>query len=232
MGGVFGGNQNAGFWYATFVDGSGGIIKELKDWVGNKTGRLYRAEILAAQEYLAALVGKVIDAPIRDCKFYGSNAHTVIMPYIQGETGLKLEQENLPDTPQTALLRLMDYLTANSDRRPKNWVVTPAGKIIGIDHALCNFRPRVPSALLLGQLRNGGITLESLLAMEVNLKGLEPEFIQLGMGNKFSTMMGNLDELIEAYRSADRAQKAASLVVKSLGHKVQKDTFTPPKGVQ
>jgi len=39
----FKGNQNNGFTFIQFADGSGGIEKQLKDWTGNKTGRLYPA---------------------------------------------------------------------------------------------------------------------------------------------------------------------------------------------
>lgn len=196
----FGGNQNGGFTYASFADGSGGLIKQMKDWHGNKTGRLYRAEILAAQEYLAALVGKTMNAPIRDCRFYGADAKTVVMPFIHGESGKKLGETELPINHQGIALRLFDYLTANADRRPKNWMRTPDGRIVGIDHALCNFRPRNPSPELIAEFWNNGVSHESLLILKPKLQNLAIDFHQLGMGDKHETMMANLSQLINAFQ--------------------------------
>jgi len=199
--GRFKGNQNDGFIYVRFADGSGGIIKTMKDWVGNKTGRLYPAEILAAQEYLASLVGETMNAPVRDCHFYGSGAKTVIMPFIVGQTGEEAGQTELPENAQGTALKLFDYLTANADRRPKNWISTPDGRIVGIDHALCNFRPRVLKPDFVSDLWNNGVSPESLLILQPKLANLAIDFHQIGMGDKHETMMQNLSQLIAAFQT-------------------------------
>jgi len=199
---VFAGNQHDGFEYATFADGSGGVIKHLKDWRGNKTGRLYRAEILSTQEYLAARVGEVMNAPIRDCLFI--DAKTIIMPFVTGENGDRLGKEGFPDDAQGWNLRLFDFLVANADRRPKNVMFCPDGRIVGIDHALCNFRPRKLMAEQISDLWNHGLSLEALLILQPKLATLEPVFQQVGMSDKFETMLANLAWLTDAFQALDR----------------------------
>ena len=202
MGGDFNkGNQNDGFYFVMFADGSGGIEKLMKDWVGNKTGRLYKAEVLSAQEYLASRVGEAMNAPIRDCRFTAENAKVVIMPFINGESGEELGiDECYPDTPQGHNLRLFDYLTANSDRRPKNLMHTDDGRIVGIDHALCNFRPRIPSPELIADLWNGGLTLEALLILRPKLENLWGDFAEVAFTTQHQNMIDNLNKMIEAFK--------------------------------
>lgn len=211
--GRFKGNQNDGFTYVRFADGSGGIIKTMKDWVGNKTGRLYPAEILAAQEYLASLVGETMNAPVRDCHLYGSGAKTVIMPFIVGQTGEEAGQTELPENAQGTALKLFDYLAANADRRPKNWISTPDGRIVGIDHALCNFRPRVLKPDFVSDLWNNGVSLESLLILQPKLANLAIDFHQIGMGDKHETMMQNLSQLIAAFQTLAKFATVVKSVV-------------------
>ena len=218
--GVFEGNQNVGFNYVTFADGSGGIEKQLKDWHGNKTGNLYKAELLALQEYLSARVGEVMNAPIRDCLFTNTDAKTIIMPYIDGKTGKELDKENFPTDAPGTTLRLFDYLTANADRRPKNLMFTTDGRIVGIDHALCNFRPRKLFPEQISHFWNHGVTVENLQILRPKLANLQSEFTILGVPEKFQNMMNNLDNLIDAL------QKITDALV------VEKDAFTPPQGVQ
>jgi len=202
--GKFRGNQNDGFTFVLFDDGSGGVIKNLKDWTGNKTGRLYPAEILAAQEVLAARVGETMNAPIRECRFYGKDGLSVIMPYIEGENGEQAGQDTPPKGHQATALVLFDYLTANADRRPKNWLWTPDHRIVGIDHALCNFRPRTPTPELISLLWNNGVSHEALLILRPKLENLRIDFTQLGMGDKHETMMQNLSHLLQAFQILDQ----------------------------
>jgi hypothetical protein len=197
LGGDYKGNQNAGFTYVQFKDGSRGIEKQMKDWYGNKTGRLYKAEVLATQEYLASRVGEVMNAPIRDCLFTSDDAKTIIMPYVLGKSGEELGGEGVPENEQGVALNLFDYLTANSDRRPKNLLFTDDNRIVGIDHALCNFRPRTPSPELVSQLWNFGVNAESLNILKPKLENLVTIFGTLGMLDKFQNMIGNLDLLIK-----------------------------------
>ena len=202
MGGDFKGNQNNGLIFVQFADGSGGIEKLMKDWHGNKTGRLYPAEILAVQEYLSARVGEVMNAPVRDCRFSATDAKTVIMPFINGESGEELgksQEDCYPDNAQGGNLRLFDYLTANADRRPKNLMYPGDGRIVGIDHALCNFRPRKATPEVVSALWNAGLTLDALLVLQGKLGALRGEFQQFGMGDKFAQMMENLHKLIRAF---------------------------------
>ena len=195
------GNQNDGMFRVRFADGSEGVEKHMKDWHGNKTGRLYRAEILAAQEYLAARVGEAMDAPVRDCRFVGTDAKMVIMPYIDGKSGLELGNENCyQNDNQGRNLRLFDYLTANADRRPKNLMFT-ADSVVGIDHALCNFRVREATPEVATVLWNAGVTLEMLAGLQPRLEALYGEFHQLGMDDKHAQMMDNLKRLIDVFQS-------------------------------
>jgi Family of unknown function (DUF5872) len=219
---IFQGNQNNGFRYVTFSDGSGGIEKRLKNWTGNKTGRFYRGEVLAANEYLAARVGEIMNAPIRDCLFTSTDAQTIVMPFIDGKSGKELCEESLPNNPQGIALHLFDYLTANSDRRPKNVIFASNGNIVGIDHALCNFRPRNPKPELVSELWNGGVTLDNLEALKPKLMPLQMVFQQFGMGEQFLNLIGNLDRLIKAF------QQVEAVVVAKEAFEPQ----TPPKAVQ
>ena len=192
------GNQHAGFVFLRFSDGSAGLVKVLKDWHGNKTGRLYPAELLAAQEYLAARVGEVMDAPIRDCVLL--NSRTVMMPYIEGKSGEELDKDGFPCDQRGISLRLFDHLTANADRRAKNVMFTPDGNFIGIDHALCNFRLRtkmLPEKL--ADLWNGGVSVESLALLRPKLEALLPEFALLGMVEQHENIIATLDNLAAAF---------------------------------
>ena len=141
-----------------------------------------------------------MNAPVRDCRFYGADAKTVVMPFIHGESGKKLGETELPINHQGIALRLFDYLTANADRRPKNWMRTPDGRIVGIDHALCNFRPRNPSSELIAEFWNNGVSHESLLILKPKLQNLAIDFHQLGMSDKHETMMTNLSHLLNAFQ--------------------------------
>jgi hypothetical protein len=200
MGGDFKGNQNEGLNFVQFSDGSGGVEKLMKDWIGNKTGRLYRAEILASQEYLASRVGEVMNAPIRDCLFTSPDAKTIVMPFIHGQSGEECgKDECYPEDAQGGNLRLFDYLTANADRRPKNLMFTSHG-IVGIDHALCNFRPREATPEVVSFLWNRGLTIDALLALRPKLKALQGIFHQLSMDDKHQNLLDNLDRLIKAFQ--------------------------------
>lgn len=216
--GKFKGNQNDGFSFVQFADGSGGLEKSMKDWVGNKTGRLYRAEILAAQEYLAAQVGKAMNAPVRDCYF--TSPTTVIMPFINGTPANEQNETELPTNAQGTALKLFDYLVANADRRPKNWIITSNNRIVGIDHALCNFRPRTPNSDFVAEMWNNGLTLEGLERLHPRLAALVLDFTSLGMADKHENLMANFDRLFAAFQIINQV----AVVVK--------DATTPPKGVQ
>lgn len=219
---TFFGNQNNGFQLVKFADGSNGVEKRLKHWVGNKTGRLYRGELLGAQEYLAARVGEVMNAPIRDCHFTSKDAQIIVMPFIDGRSGAEMNDKDIPDTPQGVALRLFDYLVANADRRPKNIMFADNGNIVGIDHALCNFRPREPKPELITILWNGGVTLSSLEILKPKLLALGGLFSQMGMTEKFGNLIGNLDRLIAAFTKIQNIAVA----------KAAFDSQTPPQAVQ
>lgn len=197
----FKGNQNDGMNFVMFRDGSGGITKKMKDWTGNKTGRLYTAAALAANEYLAARVGQAIDAPIRDCGFIGNGSSEIVMPYISGSSGKELGSEDYyPDTDQGIMLRLFDYLTANSDRRPKNLMYSGNGNdIVGIDHALCNFRRKPINNHVVAELWNGGITANTLKNFRAPLSYLESTFAELGAQEQYGNLMANLEAMIWAF---------------------------------
>jgi hypothetical protein len=209
--GKFTGNQNDGFTFVQFADGSGGLEKSMKDWVGNKTGRLYRAEILAAQEYLAAQIGKAMNAPVRDCYF--TSPTTVIMPFINGTPANEQNETELPHNAQGTALRLFDYFVANADRRPKNWIITSDNRIVGIDHALCNFRPRVPSAEFVAEMWNNGLTLEGLERLRPKFAALVVDFTTLGMADKHATLMANFDRLLGAFQTLNQVAVVVKDVV-------------------
>jgi len=219
---TFFGNQNNGFQLVKFADGSNGVEKRLKHWVGNKTGRLYRGELLGAQEYLAARVGEVMNAPVRDCHFTSKDAQSIVMPFIDGRSGAEMNDKDIPDTPQGVALRLFDYLVANADRRPKNIMFADNGNIVGIDHALCNFRPREPKPELITILWNGGVTLSSLEILKPKLLALGGLFSQMGMTEQFGNLIGNLDRLIAAFTKIQNIAVA----------KAAFDSQTPPQAVQ
>ena len=222
--GKFKGNQNDGMEYVLFADGSGGITKQMKDWHGNKTGRLYPALLLASQEFLAARVGEITNAPIRDCLFASPDLLTVIMPYVDGKSGEELgksQEDCYPNNAQGGNLRLFDYLTANADRRPKNLMFTAHG-IVGIDHALCNFRPREADPEVVSALWNAGLTTDALLALQPRLATLEETFQRLAQGERFQNLMDNLDKLIKAFQMVSAH---ATSIAKG-------ESIIPPKEVQ
>lgn len=216
------GNQHNGFFFIQFSNGSGGLEKQMKDWIGNKTGSLYRAEILAAQEFLAARVGEVMNAPIRDCRFSGTDARCVLMPYIAGKTGAEINGE-IPDNPQGTALALFDYLVANADRRPKNVIFTPDNRIVGIDHALCNFRPRTPKPELVALLWNGGIDIDFLAALRPKFEALGTMFTSVAMADKHQNLLANLDRLVDALRQVEAVAVIKGDVV---GHEFHGNQWT------
>lgn len=198
----FGGNQNDGMNFVMFRDGSGGITKRLKDWTGNKSGHVYPASDLAKNEYLAARVGQAINAPVRDVGFVGSSE--IVMPFIKGKSGKELDSpEYYPLTSQGTLLRLFDTLTTNSDRRPKNLMYTEKG-IVGIDHALCTFRRKAVNNNTVAELWNGGITTNELENFAIPLGYLKSTFSDVGADDQYANMMGNLDDLVWAFKALDR----------------------------
>jgi hypothetical protein len=228
IGGRFKGNQSNEFKFVQFANGSGGLEKRMVDWVGNKTGRTYRAEILAAQEFLASRVGEVMNAPVRDCRFIGGDAKSIVMPYIEGSSGAEINLD-IPDNPQGTALVLFDYLVANADRRPKNIIFTPDNRIVGIDHALCNFRPRVPSPALVLRLWQGGVDIAFLEALRPEFEALEPMFSSVGMADKHANLMGNHDKLVKVLKTVSAL---ATIKKESRLHFSKGEALTPPQGVQ
>lgn len=199
-GSTFRGNQNGGMTHVTFSDGSGGVEKTMRNWTGKKTGRLYRAEVLAAREYLAARVGEALNSPVRDCALVGGRARAVLMPYIHGEDARSMGKNWRAGGHQGVALRLFDHVTANSDRAPKNVIVTPDGRVVGIDHALCNFKRRRPNTALISELWNHGVTADSLAEFRPRLVALAPVFQTLGHTDGFKAMLANFDGTVAGLR--------------------------------
>jgi hypothetical protein len=98
---------------------------------------------------------------------------------------------------------------------------TGDGRIIGIDHALCNFRPRTPSPEFIAQLWNGGLIVEALLILRPKLESLWGDFAEVGFTAQHQNMINNLDKLLMAFKSVTDY----ATITKS-------EALTPPKGVQ
>ena len=159
-----------------------------------------------------------MNAPVRDCYF--TSPTMVIMPFINGTPANEQNETELPRNAQGTALQLFDYLVANADRRPKNWIITSDNRIVGIDHALCNFRPRHPKAEFVAEMWNNGLTLEGLERLRPHLAALVLDFTSLGMVDKHDNLMANFDRLLSAFQTLNQV----AVVVK--------DALTPPKGVQ
>lgn len=89
-------------------------------------------------ELLTNRIAKVIGAPVVDVERL--DADTIRMPKIEGHTLAYVESEN-PAAYKAALksadakrLTILDHITSNGDRHDGNVILTPEGRLVGIDH--------------------------------------------------------------------------------------------------
>ena len=126
---------------------------------------------MAMDEVRSALIGKAIDAPIRDCLPLPGGDAEVLMPWIEGQTNGELGENQIysfatadlnakccPEVvTQIQDMRFFDTLIGNIDRNAGNFMVVtpnketadlrdPTTRIIGIDHGNV-FGPPSPEGL-------------------------------------------------------------------------------------
>lgn len=122
----------------SFKDGTQGITRW--DWKGG----LAAAD---SQDALSQVVGDAVGAPI--AQGYTTDSGSLITELVPGEVAMDFVDRRFGTSisalapmmkfmrsPEAHALGLFDYATAQGDRHFGNWLVTPEGHIVGIDHNL------------------------------------------------------------------------------------------------
>lgn len=141
---------------------------------------------------------------------FRTNATTVFMRHVPGKLGEELVPwgsgvpRSIWDTHDGRLLGLADVLMGHADRHPGNWILTPAGRLAGIDHGFAFIYARlttgsefaaiyvdpVAHAWLSNHLSPGDIA-----NIRTRLTALRPDFERLGRPGWWRQMMERLDEV-------------------------------------
>ncbi|MEV8633393.1 hypothetical protein AB0395_17200 [Streptosporangium sp. NPDC051023] len=90
----------------------------------------------ADAEVLASLVGVAIGADVP--RVYRADENVVYMEFKEGKFNFLLSADERISRPHLTAsgmrISLLDVLVGNNDRHNSNWLVSPEGKIVGIDH--------------------------------------------------------------------------------------------------
>jgi phosphoinositide 3-/4-kinase-like protein len=118
----------------TYEDGSKVFVKDLAPG-GLFAGQDGKAE--ADAEELASLVGRAIgaDVPV----VHRGGPHQVVMEHIEGKNigdASWQKQADFRASREGLLIGLLDLLIGNGDRHNGNIMITPEGRVVGIDHGL------------------------------------------------------------------------------------------------
>jgi len=172
------GAYNAGIGKVQLSDGSEGVVKKCSE-----PGQ-------AENEVLAAKVGSVLNAPIRDCVSLGGD--DILMPLIEGQTFAEKDAKMVWADFFDALdprIAAFDAVVGNYDRNVGNIIVTPDGQQVGIDHGAALENPAdiwdVPDVT---QFSKDPAKIQK---MTEGLLALEPDFTSRGKGDVFQQMMAN-----------------------------------------
>lgn len=95
----------------------------------------------ATNEYVTALVGHAIGAPVPAViKDPANPTHAIYMQYVPSDlTRAGLPARLTPEPMQSddaLLLGLLDVLSYNWDRNSGNWKIAPGGRMVGLDHGM------------------------------------------------------------------------------------------------
>lgn len=126
------GGQSATTELVRLPDGTRLVRKVGMDW-GDPDEVAASIRTQADAEQLTSLLGRAIGAPV--AKVYRQDVGTVWLEWIEGDViGARPDARALVDGRDGKLLGLLDHLTANADRNSGNIMVTPDGRLVGIDH--------------------------------------------------------------------------------------------------
>lgn len=155
----------------------------------------------AEAEVLGALVGEAMGAPVP--KSWRLSDTAVAMEYVEGKTvGRWLTERGLYEADDQPWFRgadadrlaVMDYIAGNRDRNTGNVMITPDGRLTGIDHGAILANPvfatqGVPldddDNMTWGMFgkrpwERPGVSLEMLDEIEPKLAALQPDFDRIG----------------------------------------------------
>ena len=131
----------------------------------------------------------------------------LIMSLVDGEpaAGKFREAQDIKNdiwnVPNAWRIGILDYLVVNVDRHDGNWMITPNGVPVPIDHGRIRFGGAYNSPFarkVERDLRDGSapITSAELMRLKANLNLLRSEFASMGMTRQFNYMMSRMDILI------------------------------------
>ena len=165
-------------------------------------------------EVLAAVVGEAIDAPVG--QVIAGPDISIIVPLVPGQPGSVLVDRGVPAEQQQEQagdsfhrLKVFDYLVANVDRHPGNWVVQADGVIVGIDHELTftggtpniPHRPKNRVIPLAANTRTAGQQYDEWVrSLRPNLERTADQFAALHRQGWHQAMMRRYDSLRQTIR--------------------------------
>lgn len=192
-----------------FADGSIAVQK-IYGQRFNETAAEVRREMDA--EELGPLVYRAlgIDAP---AVVRGGDRGRLLMDFIEGQTGSEMGPIylDLLTTEQGRRLGLVDILVGNIDRNAGNFIVSPDGRIVSIDHADAfagNWALSEWTAHLVERHPSGEVVLRDsvdvsgidLADVRRRIQSLESEFARLGRSGWYAEMLRKLDAIERAAR--------------------------------
>lgn len=206
---------------AEMEDGGEAIRKSHKFVFGQNPRRQ------ADAEQLASVLAEAIGAPTP--AVYRQDGRTIFMGFVAGKVAKRVSFERqikAIESPEGKLLGLLDALTGNPDRHGGNWMITPDGKPVGIDHGLAwsigfnvhsnpkPFRDSEDKEILPNRAANTGpfvdhwvngvrfkaltqFSRKHLEEIREKLLARRPQFELLGRGAWFEVSLERLDAIIK-----------------------------------
>lgn len=163
----------------------------------------------ADAEQLASVMGQAIGA--RAPAVYRQDGKTIFMEHVTGKTAGASKWERVDeayDRPEAKWIGLLDMLIGNNDRHDGNWMITPDGRPVPIDHGLGwseDERQEGAAALFHSgpfaqRWREGKyhMTAGEKAEITAKLEALRPQFILLGRESWLDASLARLDHLDES----------------------------------
>lgn len=101
-------------------------------------------EVMAAREVVVAAIARAVGAQVPTTVLDPGDPATLHMEFVPGESayehavrlydGVYDELAKFTLTPSGRRLGLLDLMTDQKDRHAGNWMITPDGSVVGIDH--------------------------------------------------------------------------------------------------
>jgi hypothetical protein len=178
--------------------------------------KLFTKEVRIEREVVNEVLAMRVANAIGIDTNYAANPepNIVIMKLVEGDLGASYnrrvgadgvmnlinDMENRPDVVRMAIL---DYLTRNGDRNYGNFIISPDGQVVPIDHGYVTWEnPYVNSDFtteLLKRIRAGNSPISSaeLLRMRNQIGALKREFGAYGFNTEWAAMMASINKLID-----------------------------------